>query len=113
MATDYKALLEQFGKDYRASRQKELLADIKTLQAGEPRMSFDEAWNRSLPAYPSLSEEEAGTPVLSELETPEPLPALMSLPEPASAILPVSTTGPRAEPLLVHGCDVGLTTPFF
>jgi hypothetical protein len=72
-------------------------------------MSFDEAWNRSLPTYPSLSEEEAGTPVLSEVEAPEPLPA----PEPASPLSPVSATGPRAEPLLVHGCEVGLTTSLF
>ena len=66
MAIDYKPLLEQFEKDYRESRTKELLADIKRLQADEPRMSFDEAWNRSLPAYPSLSEEEAGLRCLAK-----------------------------------------------
>jgi hypothetical protein len=38
-----KALLEQFGKDYRESRQKELLADVALLQKGTPEMTFDEA----------------------------------------------------------------------
>jgi hypothetical protein len=34
------------------------LADVKTLQAGEPRMSFDEAWNRAMAANAELRQVE-------------------------------------------------------
>ncbi len=49
-----KALLEQFGKDYRESRQKELLADVALLQKGTPEMTFDKAWSRAMAANPEL-----------------------------------------------------------
>jgi hypothetical protein len=58
MGADYKTLLEQFGKDYRESRQKELLADIALLQKGTPGMRFDEAWERAMAANPQLRQVE-------------------------------------------------------
>jgi hypothetical protein len=51
-------LLKQFGEDYKAQQKADLMAEVRTLQASEPRMSFDEAWDRAMAANPELRSGE-------------------------------------------------------
>ena len=58
MSADLKALLKQFGEDYKAERQGKLMAKVALLQKGTPEMSFDEAWGRTMAAHPELRQGE-------------------------------------------------------
>jgi hypothetical protein len=53
-----KALLEQFGKDYRAENEGTLMREIALLQKGNPDLRFDEAWSATLLAHPELRQAE-------------------------------------------------------
>jgi hypothetical protein len=54
MSADLKALLEQFGKDYRAENEGALMREIALLQKGNPDLRFDQAWSQTLIAHPEL-----------------------------------------------------------
>ena len=58
MSADLKKLLEQFGQDYRAEQQADLMGRVALLQKGTPDLRFDEAWSQTMIAHPELQGSE-------------------------------------------------------